>query len=104
MHECWYICCLQEGLTSLILATQNRHLKVVEALLDAKADPDITENVRICELSRFSDGILYVTCPQTVGWSAVFFAAKSGHLNIVQRLLRKGAKVDIKDKVRDFSQ
>ena len=37
---------MQEGLTSLILATQNGHLKVVEALLEASADPDITENVR----------------------------------------------------------
>ena len=30
----------------------------------------------------------------------MFFAAKSGRLDIVQRLLRQGAKVDIKDKVK----
>ena len=35
-----------------MLATQNEHLKVVEVLLDAKADPDITENV-ILKLSRY---------------------------------------------------
>ena len=42
-----YLYCMQEGLTSLILATQNGHLEVVDALLGAKADPDITENVKI---------------------------------------------------------
>ena len=38
---------MQEGLTALILATQNRHSEVVDALLEAKANPDITENVRL---------------------------------------------------------
>ena len=46
VHTC-FVCCAQEGLTALILATQNGHTEVVNALLDAKADPNITENVRI---------------------------------------------------------
>ena len=33
----------------------------------------------------------------------MFFAAKSGRLDIVQRLLKGGGKVDIRDKVRDLS-
>ena len=37
---------LQEGLTSLMVATQSAHLEVVEALLEATTDPDITDNVR----------------------------------------------------------
>ena len=41
-----------------------------------------------------------VTCPQNVGWSALFIAAKSGLLGIVQQLLRAGATVDVKDKVK----
>ena len=40
---------MQEGLTSLMLASQKRHVKVVEALLEAGADPDIIDNVRIYE-------------------------------------------------------
>ena len=88
---------MQEGLTSLILATQNGHLEVVEALLGAKAHPDITENVTII---NFSVHNIIIKCQQTAGWSAVFFAAKSGRLDIVQRLLRQEAKVDIRDKVR----
>ena len=32
----------------------------------------------------------------------MFFAAKSGSLKIVQRLLHSGARVDIRDKVQDL--
>ena len=63
VRECWYnhVCCMQEGLTSLMLATQNAHLKVVEALLDTMADPDITEKVRVYEqVHSFRDAML--TC------------------------------------------
>ena len=38
---------VQEGLTALMLATQKGYVKVVQALLDAKADPNITERVSI---------------------------------------------------------
>ena len=46
VHMC-FVCCAQEGLTALILATQKGHMRVVAALLDAKANPNITENVRL---------------------------------------------------------
>ena len=42
-----FVCCTQKGPTALILATQKGHMKVVKALLDAKADPNTTENVRL---------------------------------------------------------
>lgn len=45
IHDC--VCCVQEGLTSLMLATQKDRGDIVEVLLDANADPNITENVRI---------------------------------------------------------
>ena len=38
---------VQNGLTALMLATQNGHVEVVQALLDAEADPNITESVSI---------------------------------------------------------
>ena len=38
---------LQAGLTSLILAVQNQHVEVVEALLNVHCNPNITENVSI---------------------------------------------------------
>ena len=36
---------------------------------------------------------------QTVGWSAVFFAAKEGYLSIIKTLIRAGANVTQNDKV-----
>ena len=47
-RECvhvYVIVAVQVGLTSLILATQSGHMEVVKALLEANADPDITEKV-----------------------------------------------------------
>ena len=38
---------IQEGFTSLILASKNGHVEVVEALLNFKADPNITDKVRV---------------------------------------------------------
>ena len=48
--ECVPVCVIvvvQVGLTSLILATQSGHTEVVKALLEANADPNITEKVSI---------------------------------------------------------
>ena len=36
---------MQEGLTPLILATEKGHSEIVTALMDAKADPNITDKV-----------------------------------------------------------
>ena len=47
MCLCVCVCGVQEGLTSLMLATQNGHADIVEALLDTNCDPNITENVSI---------------------------------------------------------
>ena len=44
---CTCVCGVQEGLTSLMLATQNGHTGVVEALLNANTNPNITEEVSI---------------------------------------------------------
>ena len=46
MVLCMYLF-LQLGLTSLILAVQNQHVEVVDALLIAHCNPNITENVSI---------------------------------------------------------
>ena len=48
---------------------------------------------------NYGTSLLTIVCVQTDGWSAVFFAAKSGNLNIVQQLISRGASVELKDKV-----
>ena len=45
IHVC--VCGVQEGLTSLMLATQKGYAEIIEALLNANANPNITENVSI---------------------------------------------------------
>ena len=47
MHTCVCVCGVQEGLTSLMLATQKGYAEIIEALLNANANPNITENVSI---------------------------------------------------------
>ena len=43
----YVIVVVQVGLTSLILATQSGHTEAVKALLEANADPNITEKVSL---------------------------------------------------------
>ena len=39
------VCVVQEGFSFLILAIHNKHVDTVEILLNAKANPNITDNV-----------------------------------------------------------
>ena len=64
MCTCVCVCGVQEGLTSLMLATQNGHAEVVQTLLDANADLNITENVsieRVMVATLFIDNFCFST-------------------------------------------
>ena len=39
-------------------------------------------------------------CVQTTGWSALFFVAKEGNVEVARLLIGGGANVELKDKVR----
>ena len=41
--------------------------------------------------------------PQSAGWSALFYAAKEGHLKIAEILVEAGADVFLKDNVKLIS-
>ena len=83
-----------------MLAAQNGHTSVIKALLDAKANPNITDKVRVYSSNVWLRNLAAnCICIQTAGWSALFFAAKLGNLTIVQLLIARGAKVDLRDKV-----
>ena len=84
---------MQEGLTSLMLATQNGRNDVIEALLDANANPNITENVSI-EREMVATLLIFASL-QTVDWTALHFAVKSANLRITKLLLAKGADTEL---------
>ena len=66
MYTLLCVCVVQEGLTSLMLATQNGHAEIVEALLNANCDPNITENVSI---EREMVATFFIDfCFSTDGW------------------------------------
>ena len=45
-------------------------------------------------------GLLLIVCVQTSGWTAIFFAIEKNNLEIIELLIKGGAKLDVKDKVR----
>jgi hypothetical protein len=40
---------------------------------------------------------------QTLGWTAIFFAIEKNNLEIIDILIKGGARLDIKDNVRHWS-
>ena len=46
--------------------------------------------------------LLLIVCVQTSSWTAIFFAIEQNNLEIIELLIRGGAKLDIKDKVRHW--
>ena len=63
-----------EGLTSLMLASQNGYLLLVELLLKEKADPNAHSNE---------------------GWTPLLLASNSGHSNVVVMLLQYKANLHV---------
>ena len=88
---------IQNGLTALMVATQRGHKDVVNALVEKKANPNITDKVGLC----LHVLIMYhcSLCVQMTGRSALFFAAEEGNIKITKILVSGGADVDLKDKV-----
>ena len=55
----------QDGLTALIVATQNSHTDVIAALVDAKADPNIIEKVCVIISHLYIDNSIVYTMAHT---------------------------------------
>ena len=89
---------LQDGRTALTLALQGGEFEVAEVLIKAGAGLSHQENVIILDYVIMC---VYPICTvQATGWTALFFAAKEGHLPSVRLLLEGGADPTHKDKVR----
>ena len=58
---------IQTGTTALYVASQNGHCEIVRMLLDAKADPNIKDNVScssdgVCALAESTVDCVYSQC------------------------------------------
>ena len=90
-----------------MVAAQNQHTAVLDALLRRHANVNTTNAVRgrqlscrilqtiICRRARPFGG------PFQDGWTAVMAAAINGNLELLGSLLEKGSDVDAADTVRD---
>jgi ankyrin repeat protein len=72
----------KEGLTALMIAARRGDLAIVTDLLENGKEMDRHINLQ----------------EKISGWSALFFAAKGGHLEITKALLKAGAEPMLKDK------
>ena len=89
---------LQTGRTALTAALQEGESEAAEVLIKAGAGLSHQENVFVLHCVIVC---IYAICTvQATGWTALFFAAKEGHLPLVRLLLEGGADPTHKDKVR----
>jgi len=98
------------GRTALFVHTQMNRYKAVEALLNAKADPNLLANDgstaiftaakenRIAILRLLIKAGAKVDVPTNNGKSALMVASHNGHKDIVEILLSNGANAQIRDK------
>ncbi|MAM71876.1 MAG: hypothetical protein CMP91_12120 [Gammaproteobacteria bacterium] len=88
-----------KGQTALMWAAARGHVEVMEALIEAGADPDMrSANVKLPERDdiRAQGGFVYPDIPPG-RLSALHFAAREGQLEAVQTLIDAGADLDIVD-------
>ncbi len=79
-------------MSALMLATNKGHLGVVQDLIQGGADTNKQHPVRPLTLKK---SFLSYRSSQETGWTPIFFAAKSGEMDIFKQLLHKGARTEI---------
>ena len=78
-------------------ATCDNNINIVITLLEAKADPNITEEVDsiTCSHCLYNSNLIMLQD----GMGALSWAAFKGHIDIIKLLVKHGGAVDIRDKV-----
>lgn len=79
--------------TALVWAAGEGHLPVVNALLEAGANPNALGRVITLSRGRGDGGRMWVDFTSG-GLSALMFAARGGHVDVVRRLADAGANLD----------
>ena len=87
-------------MTPLMLAINKGHLDLVQTLVHGKVDLNKAHPVsHVYTFNSISAIVLLtrviITIQQETGWTAIFFAAKSGNLEIFRELLKGGADTEI---------
>ncbi len=77
-----------------MLATNKGHLGVVQDLIQGGADTNKQHPVRPFNIEEIILFIIYLSSQET-GWTPIFFAAKSGKMDIFKELLHNGARTEI---------
>ena len=90
---------VQIGTTALYMASQKGYCEIVRMLLDAKADPNMRENVRGVLIIVLGESINdRVHCLQR-GFIALHIACQEGHLKVAETLITAHANVNAQTKV-----
>ena len=76
-------------MTALMLATNKGHLGVVQDLIQGRADTNKQHPVRPLNIEE-------IISSQETGWTPIFFAAKSGKMDIFKELLHKGVRTELR--------
>ena len=93
---------VQRGSTALILAAEEGHPEVCAQLLQAKANPDLQNEVSAQEMAeQIGDARLCADRSVWVqdGMTALMAAAEEGHLEVCTQLLEAKANPDLKNEV-----
>ena len=91
----------QAGCTALIYAANEDHTAMVLALVEAGADTNIRNEVRLCTcMLLFNKFVIVVIQKKQDGATALIYAAGRGHTAMVQALVEAGADINIQGNVR----
>ena len=90
---------IQYGSTGLMRASAGGYTETVSVLLEAKADPNITDEVKL----HYSHCLIIWCIMLQYGDTALHYAAARGKIEIINQLVKHGAAVDItRGKVLNF--
>ena len=91
----------QIGWTALMYAADGGYGDVITALLEAHASTELLDNVRVAACVRVAAGAAARNVARAQGgWTALMYAVKGGHGDVVTALLESHANTELRVNVR----